>query len=150
MADTLSHIITIYVEGKLICNDISLNVMREYMPCLFKDIPNCVENLNISSKLNDTSYVVSWNRYNGLLPVMYNISIWSTSSEVVVSESTEHPLFHLDSDVYHLSNTKYFVLVTTCNSFGCSQDCDNTTIQPGGVLLDQCCDVCVLMVQDQM
>ena len=95
-----------------------------------------MENLNTSS--TDVSYVVSWNRYNGLLPVMYNISIWSTSSEVVMLEYTEHPLFHLDSNVYHLSNTTYFVLITTCNRFGCSQDCGNITIQYIGVLLDQC------------
>ena len=91
-----------------------------------------MENLNTSS--TDTSYNVSWNSYNGLLPVMYDISIWSTSNKVVMSKSTVHPIFHLDSRAYNLqSNTTYFVLVTTCNSAGCSENCSNVTIHTGGV-----------------
>ena len=91
-----------------------------------------MENLNTSS--TDMSYIVSWNSYKGLLPVVYNISIWSTSNKVVMSNSTVDPMFHFDSNVYYLlSNTTYFVLVTTCNSAGCSQDCGNTTVHTGGV-----------------
>ena len=79
---------------------------------------------------------------------MYNISIWSTSSEVVVLESTEHTMFHLDSNVYNLqSNTTYFVLVNTCNSAGCSQDCGNITLYtgPGGVCVYECVRACVFV-----
>ena len=102
-----------------------------------QDIPNCVERLNNTTSTDDL-YIVTWNSYDGLLPVIYYVSIWSANNKVTMSKSTVHPMFHLNKSTYSLqSNTAYFVLVTTCNSAGCSQDCGNITIHTGGVLLDQ-------------
>ena len=63
----------------------------------------------------------------------------SPRSEAVKLNSNVHPMIFSyaveENNLNFQSNTTYFVLVTTCNSAGCSQDCGNTTIRtgPGGM-----------------
>ena len=110
------------------------------------DSPKCLGNLTTTNI--PLGFNLTWSGHSGLLPVTYNISVVSQSSEVVVSTSNvSHKTLDLrETDYNWQSNTTYFVSVTACTSAGCSRDCSNTTIRTGGVLVIcecVCLHVCV-------
>ena len=109
------------------------------------DSPKYPGNLTITEI--QQGFNLTWSGHSGLLPVTYNISVVSHSSEVVMSTSNSHKILHLRETGYNWqSNTTFVVSVTACTSAGCSRDCGNTTICTGGVLVVCVCTrVCVFV-----
>ena len=132
----LSTVVHIFVEGQLSTIDQFLaqhvHILVYTFPSL--DSPKCPGNLTIAE--TPLGFNLTWSGHSGLLPVTYNISVVSHSSEVVMSTSNSHKTLDLEESGYNWqSNTTNFVSVTACTSAGCSKDCGNTTIRTGGVLV---------------